>query len=89
MTNEREANVSVELSALRRQVDNLVLRLDRADRNGLDQLIGRNLNYHPIPYETAVPTATDADGAPRVVKTGGLYYIYYYVDGAWRRVQIT
>ena len=88
MTPEQESGLFAELAALRRQVDDLMLRANRSDRNGLDQIIGRNLNYHPVPYTTDVPTVTDADGAPRVVKTGGLYYAYWYADGAWRRVQI-
>lgn len=88
MTPEQEAGLLAEVNALRRQVDDLLLRLDRADRNGLEQIIGRNLNYHPVPYVDAVPTTADADGAPRVVETGGNYYAYWYVDGAWRGVGI-
>jgi len=89
VTPEQEAGLLAEIASLRRQVDDLMLRTDRADRNGLDQVIGRNLNYHPAPYVTDVPTGADADGSPRIVKTGGLYYAYWYADGAWRRVQIT
>jgi hypothetical protein len=41
-------------------------------------------------YTTTVPTgAPNTETKLKVVKTGGLYYIYAWADGAWRRVQIS
>lgn len=41
-------------------------------------------------YLTAAPTYTpQQDGVMHIVKTGGLYYLYSYIDGAWRRSQMT
>jgi hypothetical protein len=42
-----------------------------------------------IRYSTSAPTGTpNKETEIWVVKTGGLYYIYAWADGAWRRVQI-
>lgn len=41
-------------------------------------------------YQEVVPAgAPNTETKLKVVKTGGLYYIYAWADGAWRRVQIT
>lgn len=46
------------------------------------------LTADEIPYQTAAPSDSPPDGTVRLVKTGGVYYLYGRVDGTWKRVVI-
>lgn len=46
-------------------------------------------DFATLPYDTVAPTSVpNKNGYQRIVKTGGLYYLYIYLDGAWRRTQL-
>lgn len=47
-------------------------------------------DFVALPYDTVIPISRPPkDGYQRIVKTGGNYYLYIYLDGAWRRTQLT
>ena len=73
---------------MQKQQEAMTVEMNRYKQNGLDALLNRNLTYHSIPYETAVPTLRDKRGTPALVFTGGSYYVYYNVDGdtTWKGV---
>lgn len=47
-------------------------------------------DFIAIPYDTTIPTfAPRKNGYQRIIKTGGNYYLYIYLDGSWKRTQLT
>lgn len=85
----RVRELEIALAEQARLVADLQARLDRTDANGGDWTVTHKLQQHPHLYQTAVPTDTAGDGSLRIVRTGGLSYIYGRAAGAWSSVQIT
>ena len=77
----------VALEVRNREQDDLINRLLR--NGGLSKLLSQNISRHAHQNLTAAPTETVEQGSLRTVTTGGLYYVYAYINGGWRRVQVS
>lgn len=80
----------VAIQVLTEQIAELQARLSSYEAHGLNALTYGQLADHPVRYSTTVPTTTamTADGQIRVIRTGGLDYLYVRSAGAIRRVQV-
>lgn len=83
---ELEARI-VAMEVRNREQDDLINRLLR--QGGLKKLLNQDISRHAHQNLTAAPTETVEAGSIRTATIGGLYYVYAYINGGWRRVQVT